>query len=64
MHPDPRGPHSVGTHLAWLTDESRDEPGTASTADSRVIAVQFWYPTDVDTGPYGPLTSIRQTAPR
>ncbi len=55
VHPNPTGPFAVGTHLSWLTDASRDEPVTAAADDHRVVAVQFWYPTDVDEGPYGPL---------
>jgi dienelactone hydrolase len=58
VHPEPSGPHAVGTHIEWLWDDARAEPSTPED-DVRGVGVQFYYPTSVDEGEYGPLLDER-----
>lgn len=57
VHRDPSGPHAVGTHYLYIEDPDREDPFTDAPDDKRIIRAQLFYPTDVTTGPYGPLCS-------
>lgn len=48
--PEPTGEYNTGTVTCDLTDLSRPELFTREDGDFRELAVQFWYPTDAESG--------------
>jgi dienelactone hydrolase len=60
--PAPRGPHPVGTHIAWLDDPNRPELATLDADDTRGLWVQFFYPSEPSELAFGPLMDSRIAA--
>ena len=56
----PTGPYEVGTMSYEWTDMSRGQQITAHVGDRRIIAVQIWYPAQIDStaieAPYSSLS--------
>lgn len=61
-HPEPGGPHAVGTHIVHLVDDSRLETVTEDPDDVRQLMVQLFYPTAVTAGPPAPIIEAEVAA--
>lgn len=54
-HPDPTGPHRVGSRWLVLADSSRGEDFSPDPLDRRTLLVRLWYPTTADRGDLAPF---------
>ena len=63
--PKPTGPYTVGTVIYNWMDESRDDIVSKAPDDKRQLAVQIWYPAEVEKNskpaPYMPDLAVLRT---